>query len=443
MVLAVEARHRVARLVVGGQLFLLGGHHTALFLRAGHDLHGGLFDVLHGDGLAAPAGGQQGGLVDQVFQVRAGKACGPLGDHLEGDVRGQGLFAGVDLEDLLAALDVGQAHIHLAVKAAGTQQGLVQDVGAVGGRHDDDAVVGLEAVHLDQQLVQSLLALVVAAAQAGAALAAHGVDLVNEDDAGHGLFGLVEQVADTGRAHAHVHLNKVGAGNGVEGHPGLAGAGAGQQGLAGARRAHQQHAVGDARPQRVELFGALEELDDLFQLFFFLVLAGDVGKGGGLLVGGLVLDFGAAHVHDVAAAGAAPQHRKQDEAGAAQHGQIEEDLHPGHRIPQGGVVILHGGVGVGGVVGVDILLHLVDEEGGIGQLVADGHGAVAVGLHLVGRRAAGPQQPRHQPAALGGGLPGALGQGQVPFLDVHGDDAGVAVQGEGGHLQMFKIMHHR
>src|SRR5699024_11392502 len=60
VVRAVEDRHRVARLVVGGQLFLLGGHHTALFLRAGHDLHGGLFDVLHGDGLAAPAGGQRG-----------------------------------------------------------------------------------------------------------------------------------------------------------------------------------------------------------------------------------------------------------------------------------------------------------------------------------------------------------------------------------------------
>ena len=41
---------------------------------------------------------------------------------------------------------------------------------------------GVEAVHLDEQLVERLLALVVAAAEAGAAVAADGVDLVDEDD---------------------------------------------------------------------------------------------------------------------------------------------------------------------------------------------------------------------------------------------------------------------
>jgi len=48
----------------------------------------------------------------------------------------------------------------------------------------DHAVVRLEAVHLDQELVQGLLALVVAPAQAGAAMAADRVDLIDEDDAG-------------------------------------------------------------------------------------------------------------------------------------------------------------------------------------------------------------------------------------------------------------------
>ena len=53
----------------------------------------------------------------------------------------------------------------------------------------------LEAVHLDEQLVQRLLALVVAAAEAGAAVTADGVDLVDEDDAGRVLLALLEQVA--------------------------------------------------------------------------------------------------------------------------------------------------------------------------------------------------------------------------------------------------------
>ena len=44
--------------------------------------------------------------------------------------------------------------------------------------------VDVEAVHLDEQLVEGLLALVVAAAEAGAAVAADGVDLVDEHDRG-------------------------------------------------------------------------------------------------------------------------------------------------------------------------------------------------------------------------------------------------------------------
>jgi hypothetical protein len=41
---------------------------------------------------------------------------------------------------------------HLAVKAARAQQGLVQDIWAVGGGQDNDASVALKAVHLSQQL---------------------------------------------------------------------------------------------------------------------------------------------------------------------------------------------------------------------------------------------------------------------------------------------------
>ena len=49
-------------------------------------------------------------------------------------------------------------------------------------------VLGVEAVHLDQQLVERLLALLVAAADPSAALAADRVDLVDEDDAGRVLL---------------------------------------------------------------------------------------------------------------------------------------------------------------------------------------------------------------------------------------------------------------
>ena len=97
----------------------------------------------------------------------------------------------MNLEYLLTAADVGVRHHNLAVEAARTQQRRVEDVGAVGGGDQDYAFVGLEAVHLDQQLVQRLLALVVTAAQARATVPADRVDLVDEDDAGRALLALL------------------------------------------------------------------------------------------------------------------------------------------------------------------------------------------------------------------------------------------------------------
>ena len=56
--------------------------------------------------------------------------------------------------------------------------------------------VELEAVHLDEELIERLLALVVAAAETGAPVPADGVDLVDEDDARRALLALLEHVAD-------------------------------------------------------------------------------------------------------------------------------------------------------------------------------------------------------------------------------------------------------
>ena len=222
---------------------------------------------------------EQRGLVDQVREVGAGEAGRLAGQRVDVDLLGQRLAARVDLEDLRAALAVGAVDDDLAVEAAGAQQRRVEDVGAVGGGDEDDVVLHLEAVHLDQQLVERLLALVVTAAQAGAAMAADGVDLVHEDDAGRVLLGLLEQVTHARGADADEHLDEVRARDREERHAGLAGDGAGQQRLAGARRPVEQHALGDPRAERLELLRVLEELLDLVQLLDGLVDAGDVAEG--------------------------------------------------------------------------------------------------------------------------------------------------------------------
>ena len=72
-------------------------------------------------------------------------------------------LAGMDLQDRDAALLVGRVHDDLPVEPPGSQQRRVEDVRPVGGRQDDHALVAREAVHLGEDLIQGLLALVVAA----------------------------------------------------------------------------------------------------------------------------------------------------------------------------------------------------------------------------------------------------------------------------------------
>ena len=187
-----------------------------------------------------------------------------------------GVVAGVDLQDLLAAAQVGPVDDDAAVEAAGPEQRRVEDVRPVRRGDEDDALVGVEAVHLDEQGVQRLLALVVAAAEARAAVPADGVDLVDEDDAGRVLLALLEEVADARGADADEHLDEVRAGDREERDVRLAGDRAGEEGLARAGRADQEHALGDLAAELLELLRVLEELDDLLELDLGLLDARDV-----------------------------------------------------------------------------------------------------------------------------------------------------------------------
>ena len=156
-------------------------------------------------------------------------------------------------EDVDALVLRRQRNEDLAVETTRAQQRGVEDVGPVGRGHHHDAFGRLEAVHLGEHLVERLLALVVTAAEAGAALAADRVDLVDEDDRGRLLARGLEQVAHAGGADADEHLHEVGAGDRDERDAGFTGDGARDQRLAGTGRPDEQHALRDARADVLEL----------------------------------------------------------------------------------------------------------------------------------------------------------------------------------------------
>src|SRR5690606_26396179 len=140
--------------------------------------------------------GDQRRLVDEELEVRTREARRTARDHLEVDAARERDLARMDLQDADAATQIGARHDDAAIEATRTQQRRIEHVGTVGRGDDDHAIVALEAVHLDEQLVERLLALVVTAAEACATVTTDRVDLVDEDDARRVLLALLEQVAN-------------------------------------------------------------------------------------------------------------------------------------------------------------------------------------------------------------------------------------------------------
>src|SRR5262245_5219590 len=112
-------------------------------------------------------------------------------------------------QDLLTALPIGPIDQHLTIKTAGTEESLVQNFRPIRGRENADALARIETVHLDEQLIEGLLAFVVPSHErCGTACLAQRVEFIDEHDTGsHGLC-LAKEVAHTRCAYPHNHIDK-------------------------------------------------------------------------------------------------------------------------------------------------------------------------------------------------------------------------------------------
>src|SRR5262249_4940722 len=117
-------------------------------------------------------------------------------------------------------------------------------------------------------------------------MAADSVNFIDEDDARCVLLALLKQVANAAGAHANEHLYEVRTRDAEERYIGLAGYSTRQQGLSGSRMPDQQHALGNASAQLLELLGFTQEFDNLPQLFLRLIHAGHILKRDLLLLHG-------------------------------------------------------------------------------------------------------------------------------------------------------------
>jgi hypothetical protein len=215
-VFAVRSDERMADFMISNAALFYFAQAAAPAFRASDDFFYGFFEVGLGNFPAMSAGGEEGGLIDGIGKVCAGEAGGGLGDTTEVHFTGQWFVPDVDFEDGFAAIDVRGVDDNLAIEAAGPEQGPIEDVGPVGRGENDDAGIGGEAVHFNEELVDGLLAFVIDSPDVNAALTSNGVEFVDEDDAWGFCFGLLKQVANAGCADADEHFDKITAADGEE-----------------------------------------------------------------------------------------------------------------------------------------------------------------------------------------------------------------------------------
>src|SRR5438067_8384261 len=185
----------------------------------------------------------------------------------------------MDLEDTFATPQVRCVHDNLTIEPPRSEQRRIQNVGPVRRRDEDDPVVRLEAIHLDEQLVECLLTFVVPAAKSRASMATHRVDLVDKDDAWCMGLPLLEQIANTRGTDTDEHLDEIRSRHREERPARLAGDGAREQRLTSSRRTHEQRALRQAPTQLREPLRIAQELDDLLKLLLRLIGTGDIGEG--------------------------------------------------------------------------------------------------------------------------------------------------------------------
>ena len=236
--------------------------------------------------------------------------------------------AQVTLDDLAPAGTVGQIHLDELIEPSGPLECRIDDVGTVGGAHEQHVPVpvgrllahdleqlalqflleglAVDAVHLVQQARQRAGAAAHEAAAAAAfthhaaAALGDGVDLVNVGDGRAIALCQLARLADEPDHLHHVHTPehgaKPGALDGYEGNPGLAGHGLGEHGLAGTGGTVEEQAVDVAAAHLHELLAVRQQPQPLAYQPFQTRLPPVVVEGDDLgIFRADTLDLGARH----------------------------------------------------------------------------------------------------------------------------------------------------
>ena len=195
-------------MISGIQPFGIRHHHRAALGTHQH-LVFSLLKLLHTYRAKITASCKQCRLINQISQISTRKSRSPTCNQIRPNIITHRHFAHVHFQNLLATTNIGQTNHHLTVETPRPQQRLIKHVGTVSRGNNNDTLRSFEAIHFNQQLVQGLLTFIVTTTHARTAMTAHCIDLIDKDNTGRLLLGLLEHITHTRCADTDKHLDEI------------------------------------------------------------------------------------------------------------------------------------------------------------------------------------------------------------------------------------------
>ena len=267
----------VAGLVVGDGAFFVLSDYLALLLQAADNPIHSSQEVLLIDGHFVVTSCNQRGLVADVGDVGTRETGSLTSQEINRHIVGQFEATHMYFENILALFQLGQAHVNLSIKPTCTHQRLVEYIHTVGCGQHNDTRIGTKTVHLRQELVESILPLVVATeARILAPCTTNSVNLINKDNAGSLLLCLSKQISHPRCTNTHKHLHEVATANREKWYVGLSCHSLGKQRFTRSGRAYKQSTLGNLTTEFAVFIGLTQKIDNLHNLHLSLLVACDI-----------------------------------------------------------------------------------------------------------------------------------------------------------------------
>jgi hypothetical protein len=136
----------------------------------------------------------------------------------------------------------------------------------------------VEPIHLDENLVERLFALIVTASKTCSTLASNCIEFIDEDNARGAFLCCRKEIANPAGADTDEHLDKLGSGHREKGNVGFACNSLGKQSFASTWWTNEQDASRDLATELLEASWLFKKLDDLDEFCFCLVNACHISK---------------------------------------------------------------------------------------------------------------------------------------------------------------------